>query len=188
MFSSCRCSLNWNVPRPIKDRGRGQRMSCSVVMWEYLPYWHRLLTTYNSELETGEMKMKARLNGQYFLFFVRTFVAETEKKRPWRCQVYRRGEGREERVVCSVQWHREYSQEELWLMSKSLSSRRTWDVELPSMGSYKWLSFPVTARVYSCVQVCSKACSLQKQIRWNRELLKMDAVIKYLETLGKPGG
>ena len=39
----------------------------------------------------------------------------------------------------------------------------------------------------SCVQVCSKACSLQKQIRWNRELLKMDAVIKYLETLDDPG-
>ena len=41
---------------------------------------------------------------------------------------------------------------------------------------------------FNCVQVCSKACSLQKQIRWNSELLKMDAMIKYLETLGRPGG
>ena len=28
--------------------------------------------------------MKARLKGLHFLFFDRTFVAETEKKRPWR--------------------------------------------------------------------------------------------------------
>ena len=28
--------------------------------------------------------MKARLKGLHFLFFDRTFVAETEKQRPWR--------------------------------------------------------------------------------------------------------
>ena len=36
--------------------------------------------------------MNARLKGLHFLFFVRTFVAETKKKRPWRGQVYQRGD------------------------------------------------------------------------------------------------